>query len=165
MKSKKIYLLLLIIPLLSFSMHKYYISLTEINFVKEKKSVQIIMNVFMDDIEVALNKANNIDLQLTTKKELPNNDVYFSNYLKNNFSLKINDKKVNYTYIGKEYEGDIIYFYLEIKEIENVKSIEITNKVLISDFPKQENMIKINLEKEKKSVLLTKKNDKALLKF
>lgn len=165
MKSKKIYLLLLIIPLLSFSMHKYYISLTEINFVKEKKSVQIIMNVFMDDIEVALNKANNIDLQLTTKKELPNNDVYFSNYLKNNFSIKINDKKVNYTYIGKEYEGDIIYFYLEIKEIENVKSIEITNKVLISDFPKQENMIKINLEKEKKSVLLTKKNDKALLKF
>ena len=165
MKSRKIYLLLLIIPLLSFSMHKYYISLTEINFIKEKKSVQIIMNVFMDDIEVALNKANNIDLQLTTKKELPNNDVYFSNYLKNNFSLKINDKKVNYTYIGKEYEGDIIYFYLEIKEIENIKSIEITNKVLISDFPKQENMIKINLEKEKKSVLLTKKNDKALLKF
>jgi hypothetical protein len=80
MKLKKSFLLLLVIPLLSFSAHKYYLSLTQIKFNEEAKSVQIIINVFMDDIETALNKDNNIDLQLTTKKELKNNDVYFEKY-------------------------------------------------------------------------------------
>ncbi len=43
----------------------------------------------MDDIETALNKDYNIDLQLTTKKELKNNDVYFEKYLKKNFILRL----------------------------------------------------------------------------
>ena len=68
MKFKKYFLLLLIIPLLSFSVHKYYLSLTQINYKEASKSVQIIINVFMDDIETALNKDHSIDLQLSTKK-------------------------------------------------------------------------------------------------
>ena len=72
MKFKKYFLLLLIIPLLSFSAHKYYLSLTQINYKEASKSVQIIINVFMDDIETALNKDHSIDLQLSTKKELKN---------------------------------------------------------------------------------------------
>ena len=81
MISKKYLLIFLIIPLLSFSTHKYYLSLTQINYKKEAKAVQIMINVFMDDIELALNKDYNIDLQLTTKKELQNNDIYFEKYL------------------------------------------------------------------------------------
>jgi hypothetical protein len=73
MKNSKILILLLVIPLFSFSVHKYYLSLTQIKFKSETKTIQIIINVFMDDIELALNKDYNIDLQLTTKKELPNN--------------------------------------------------------------------------------------------
>jgi hypothetical protein len=165
MKFKKTYLLLCILPLLSFSAHKYYISLTEINFIKEKETVQIIMNVFMDDLEFTLNKENDINLQLTTDRELANNDIYFSTYLKENFSLKINNKEVIYTYLGKEYDADIIYFYLEITHIQEITSLEVVNKVLMKDFKKQQNMIKVNLEKEKKSVLLSIENDKALLKF
>ena len=66
---------------MSFSAHKYYLSLTQINFSSKSKSVQIIINVFMDDIETALNKDYDIDLQLTTEKELKENDVYFEKYL------------------------------------------------------------------------------------
>ena len=77
MKSKFFFLLFVSAGLLSFNVHKYYLSLTQIKFKEEQKSVQIIINVFMDDIELALNKDNNIDLQLTTKRELKSNDVYF----------------------------------------------------------------------------------------
>ena len=80
MKLNKTFLLFFIIPLLSFTSHKYYLSLTQINYKTESKSIQIIINVFMDDIETALNKDYAIDLQLTTKKELPDNDVYFKKY-------------------------------------------------------------------------------------
>ncbi|MDB9723668.1 hypothetical protein OAA58_03225 [Polaribacter sp.] len=131
-------------------------SLTQIKFKEESKAVQIIINVFMDDIETAMNKDYDIDLQLTTKKELKNNDVYFERYLKNKLQLKINALKKEFTYIGKEYDGDLVYFYLEIENITNVTSIEVTNKILLTHFPKQENLIKSEVKSMNKSVLLSK---------
>ena len=147
MKLQKTFLLLLIIPMLSFSAHKYYLSLTQINFIPESKSVQIIINVFMDDIETALNKDYNIDLQLTTEKELTENDVYFEKYLNEKLHFKVNAVAKKFNYIGKEYDGELVYFYLEIEDISDVNQIEISNKILIKHFPKQENLIKSKVGK------------------
>ena len=165
MKIKRTFLLLLIIPLLSFSAHKYYLSLTQIEFRSESKSIQITINVFMDDIETALNKDYNIDLQLTTKEELENNDVFFIKYLSEKLHLKIDGVSKKFNYIGKEYDGDLVYFYLEIENINTVKNIEIVNKILMHHFPEQQNLIKSKVGKKHKSILLTAKTDKGLLKF
>lgn len=165
MTIKKTLFLLLIIPLLSFSAHKYYLSLTQITYKPETESVQVIINVFMDDIETALNKKYAIDLQLTTEKELKDNDIYFQKYLNEKLHFKIDDISKKFTYIGKEYDGDLVYFYLEIENIEHLKSIRITNKILIDYFPKQQNLIKSKVGKKHKSILLTVENDKGLLKF
>jgi hypothetical protein len=165
MNFKKIFLLLFIIPLLSFSAHKYYLSLTQIEFKESSKSVQIIINVFMDDIETALNKDNNIDLQLSTKKELPNNDVYFENYLRRKLQFKIDTIAKEFKYIGKEYDGDLVYFYLEIENIAKVSSIEVTNKILLKYFPKQENLIKSKVGTKNKSILLSKDQYVELLTY
>ena len=152
-------------PLVSFSAHKYYLSLTQINFSPKSKSVQIIINVFMDDIETALNKDYDIDLQLTTEKELKGNDVYFEKYLNEKLHFKVNtiDKKFNY--VGKEYEGELVYFYLEIENINAVDQIAISNKILVKHFPKQENLIKSKVGKVNKSVLLDAENYSETLKY
>ena len=165
MSFKKIITLLVVIPLLSFSAHKYYLSLTQIEYRSELKSIQVTINVFMDDIEVALNKDYNIDLQLTTKKELKDNDIYFEKYLKKKLFFKVNNTTKEFNYIGKEYDGDLVYFYLEIENVESLNSLEIVNKVLTTHFPKQENLIKTKVHKKHKSILLSAENDKALLKF
>ena len=165
MKFKKLFLVFLIIPLLSFSAHKYYLSLTQVEFKKETKSIQIIINVFMDDIETALNRNNNIDLQLTTKKELKNNDVYFEKYLRSKLQFKIDTIAKDFKYIGKEYDGDLVYFYLEIENIIEVSAIEISNKILLYHFPKQQNLIKSKVGKKNKSVLLSKDNYNEVLTY
>ena len=72
----------------------------------------------MDDIEIALNKKYQIDLQLASNQELKNNDDYFKKYLKEKLHLKINDFPREYNYIGKEYDGDLVYFYLEVENID-----------------------------------------------
>lgn len=166
MKLKKqfIYLFLFAIPLLSFTTHKFYLSLTQIEYSEKSKSLQIIINVFMDDIELALNKDYNIDLQLTTKKELKNNDVYFEKYLKDKLTFKVDGTEHNFKYIGKEYDGDLVFFYLEIENINAVKNIEITNKILIKHFEDQQNLVKTKVDGVYKSVLLSKKETKGVLK-
>ena len=165
MKTKHTLLLLFIIPLLSFTTHKYYLTLTQLTYKSEAKSIQIIMNVFMDDIEVALNKDYNIDLQLTTKKELKNNDVYFERYLKEKLLFKVDGIAKTFNYIGKEYEGDLVYFYLEIENINQVKTIHVTNNILTKHFPEQQNLVKSKVGKKNKSVLLTKEDNTTTLKF
>ncbi len=119
----------------------------------------------MDDIELALNEDYSIDLQLTTKKELKNNDIYFKKYLEKKLTFKVDNVSKSFKYIGKEYDGDLVYFYLEIENIESVKNIEVVNRILTNHFPKQQNLIKSKVDKTHKSVLLTKENDKGLLKF
>ncbi len=164
MKTKTL-LLFLVLTSVAFTSHKYYLSLTQITHVVDKNSVQIIMNVFIDDIELALNKTYQIDAQLTTDKEVAEIDTYFVRYLKEKFNISIDNKKVPYQYIGKEYEGDLVFFYLEISDIEHLKSIEISNRLLISYFPKQQHLIKVQAQEKYQSLLLTKGNDKGLLKF
>lgn len=156
---------LFIIPLFSFSIHKYYVALTEITHNKEAKSVEMIMNVFVDDLEVALNGDFNIDAKLNTQQELKNIDDYIKKYLEKKFKISINQQLKTYTFIGKEYEADIVYFYLEIENIDKIKTIEIENKVLTQYFNDQQNLIKVSVDKTRKSLFLSKENYKGLLNF
>jgi len=81
MKFKKIIVLLLVLPLFAFTMHKYYVSLCEIEFIKEKQSIQITLGVFIEDLEVTLNKNSGKQLNLASKTEVVNIDDYYKKYL------------------------------------------------------------------------------------
>ncbi|TDQ25760.1 DUF6702 family protein [Tenacibaculum caenipelagi] len=162
---KKVIIFLITFTLLSFTTHKYYVALTEIEYREDTRSIQIIMNVFMDDIEVALNSDYNIDLQLDTKNEHKNTNVYFLKYLKEHFKLTVNNDYVDYKFIGKEYDGNIVYFYLEIENISIPTSIQVENDILVKYFPDQQNLIKATVKNKRKSLFLSKKNDKGLLNF
>ena len=165
MHLKKVFLFLIVFPLLSFSAHKYYLSLTQIEYSKEGQSLQVIINVFMDDFETTLNKDYAIDLQLTTKNELKDTEVYFEKYLHEKLHFVVNKNKADFKYLGKEYEGDLIYFYLEISDIKDPTSLELTNKLLLSHYPDQQNVVKMKVGKKRRSKILNKNNDKALLNF
>ena len=162
---KKIFFLFISISLLSFTLHKYYIALTEIEFKEETKSIQIIMKIFTDDIEKAINEEYNINSQLSYKNEIKNVDTFFKKYLNENFKLSINNQFQKHNYIGKEYDGDIVYFYLEIENISKIKTLEVNNSMLVKIFPKQQNIINIKTNNKKESLFLTQKKTKALLKF
>lgn len=163
---RKSILIFFLIPLLSFSVvHKYYVALTEIEFNKKQQTIEIIMSVFMDDIEVALNEEFKIDAQISNSNEVNNLDNYFSKYLTNNFKILINNTKKEYTFIGKEYDGNIVYFYLEIENISKVNTIEINNTVLIKYFNDQKNLVKVKANNNQESLFLDKENNKGLLKF
>ena len=162
---KKVIIILLVLPLLSFTLHKYYVALTEIEYKEDSKSIQMIMNVFMDDIELAINKDYNTNLQIASKNQLVNIDDYFYKYLQQHFKVIINNKETSYKFIGKEYDGDIVYFYLEIENVSLPKSIKIENDILVDHFPDQQNLIKATVNKKRKSLFLSSTNDKGLLKF
>jgi hypothetical protein len=165
MQLKKIIVILLVLPLFAFTMHKYYVSLCEIEYLKEKQSVQIILGVFIDDLEFTLNKNIGKQLNLASKTEVENVDDYYKKYLSEHLLVSINSKNESYKYIGKEYDGDIVRFYVEISNIKEFKSIEITNNILINEFPDQKNIVKIKVKDFNKTFYLNKSNNKSFLKL
>lgn len=165
MKALKFIFIVFLIPLLAFTAHKNYLSLTQIDYSKDTKAIQITMNVFIDDVELALNKTYNKAFELGTEKELKESDVYFDEYIKNQFKLKVNNEAITYTFLGKEYEGDLVYFYIEAENINDIKTIHIQNSMLMEFLPEQQNYIKLKINGEYDSLILTKNNDKGLLKF
>ncbi|MFZ2431358.1 MAG: DUF6702 family protein [Lutibacter sp.] len=165
MKFKKIIIILLVLPLFAFAMHKYYVSLCEIEYVKEKQSIQITLGLFIEDLEFTLNKNSGKQLNLGSKTEVGYIDDYYKKYLNEHLQISVNGKNQLYKYIGKEYDGDIVRFYLEINSIKELKSIEVTNNILINEFDNQKNIVKIKVKDFNKTFYLNKSNDKSLLKF
>ena len=165
MHSKQKYLVLFLIPLFAFTMHKYYISLTKIEYKKEEKLLQVTMRIFIDDLENTLNSTFNKNIELALPNESEDIDTLISKYISTKFNVKINNLDTTYFYLGKEYENDVVYLYLELKNIDQINSIEIKNNMLMEMFPEQKNIIKLNINSLKKTFLLTNQKDKDLLKF
>ena len=165
MKEIKIFLLIMTIPLFAFGLHKYYISLTKIDFIEKEKSVQITMRFFIDDIEKTLESRYELELELATEKENEKSDMYLEKYISSKFEVIINQNITTYKYLGKEYENDIVFFYMEINDIEVINQISVQNRMLFEDFPDQQNFVKTNINNSKKTFILRKENDKEMLNF
>ena len=165
MQLKKIIIIFAALPLLSFTLHKYYVSLCEIEYVKEQQSLQITLGVTLEDLEFTLKENIGKQLNLASKTEIENVDVYYKKYLNEYLSIAVNGKNLGYKYIGKEYDGEIVRFYLEINEIKELKSIEVTNNILFKNFPDQKNIVKIKVKNFNKTFYLTKASDDGFLKF
>lgn len=166
MKGSNFFVIIFILPLFAFtSMHKYYISVTQVNYVEEKESVQIISRLFIDDFENALKANYDENIVLAEKDEAEIIDTYIDKYLKKRLELIINDKAVTFNFIGKEYEGDIVRCYLEVEHVKSITSFSITNRVLFDLQKDQQNIVKTKINSKNKSVILTSENPNALLKF
>ena len=165
MNFKNYLIILFILPLTAFTLHKYYISLCEIEYIEEQKSLQITVGMFIDDLEFTLNKNHNSTLNLATDNEVKNIDEYYNSYLNEHFKVIVNYESKGFKYIGKEYDDDIVRFYLETTNIQELKSIEVTNTSLFKYFENQQNIIKIKAYNTNKTFYLTSKNDKGLLNF
>ena len=127
----KIILLLSIFSFFSFtSLHKYYISVTQIEYIQEKQSVQIISRIFIDDLEKALRHNYDENITLDENKEADSINGYMEEYVNNNLVISINKEPAQLQFVGKEYDGDIVRFYLEIIDVEEVKDFDVSNKML-----------------------------------
>ena len=58
-----------------------------------------------------------------------------------------------------------IHVFEEIENVSNPVPLEVSNEILTEYFEEQQNVVKIKVGKKRRSKILTKENDKALLKF
>ena len=105
--------------------------------------------------------------ELMSDKELHDIDTYIETYLRDKFIIFIDGKKVEWNFIGKQYDTDVMKVYLEIPNLDRDKfqSIGVQSSVLYGVYPDQKNVIHIKVKDVKKSYVLIKEKNSAVLKL
>ena len=166
MKKSILYTLLFlsIISLSSFAMHKFYVSIYQVNFNQKKQMLEITSRIFIDDLNDVLKTKYNQKTHIGEPNEMPQDLVLMKKYVLDNFSVKINGQQKTINYLSKELEGNVVICYYNVKEISKIKTLEIQNTTLFDLNSDQQNIIQTIIYSKKQSLLLTPDNVKGLLK-
>ncbi len=149
----------------AFTVHKFYVGVFQIDYFKQKKAVQITARLFIDDLEKALYKKHNKHFYLTTKDEISDANSYIASYLSEKLKIKINNKVQILQFLSKEQEDNIVICYLKIPFKNNLKELDIYNNVLSDIFDEQQNLIHLNINGDKKTLLFTNTETNQKLKY
>jgi len=148
-----------------FFLHPFYVSVTEINHNQEANSLECTIKTFTSDLEQSLKDQGFENLFIGTDKEVSTTDSLINNYLNDVFAFKVNEEHIAFNYLGKEVEDDVTWIYLEMNAIPELKSIEITNKLLFDFQETQTNLVHLFTNDEEYSFLFKKGRETEGLEF
>jgi hypothetical protein len=150
----------------SFCVHPIHVSVTEIEFDEKDKALEIMMRVFIDDLELSLqNNLRQPDLDLLNPKAGITTDELVSGYLKDHFKIMLDNKIQKTTYLGHERESEAFIFYIEIRPVKRWKTIHIENDIIMATHDDQSNLVHVYVKDKVKSLRLTKNTPSDHLTF
>lgn len=155
----------LLLLLTSFELHKFYVSIYQINYVAEKKMLQITSRIFVDDLNKVLAEKYNTKVFLGEKEESQKDLDLLKKYMAEKFKIKVNGKYKIIHLANKEMEGNVLICYYNAKDISKVKEMEIENAALLELNDEQQNIIHTNNGGVKKSLLFSGTSVKGMLKY
>lgn len=149
---KRFLLAIFSIALLSFAMHKYYVTITEATYNGKRGSFELSVKFIGHDLEKALEESGAPDLYLGTEKESPEADKLIKGYIQKRLQFVVNGKELEWKFVGKEVnDDDFIYCYIESSKTKLVKNITIRNTLLTEVFPAQKNTVYLTLNGNKET--------------
>ncbi len=161
----RVLFVVLILSMSSFAAHKFYVALFQVNYVSEKKMIQITARIFVDDLNNALEKKHNKKVNLGSEMETADDVLLLKKYLNEKFIVKVDGQTKVINFVSKEMEGDVLICYLSIKEIKKMKALDIYNAVLTQNNAEQQNIMHFNVLGVKNTLLFTTSTSKGVLKY
>lgn len=154
------------LTLMSFNVyHKFYVSVTQIDYNEGKKRIEISNRIFVDDLEKALEEIHHQKLYLGTPKENATAKKWVVEYIQQNFNVKVNGKPKEVIFLGTEYEDNLIICYFKVDYSKKIGTFEIYNNFLTAYFSEQQNIIHTNINNEKRSFLLTEEQKTTTIEY
>ncbi len=157
-------ILIWLTALLLMNMHPLHVSICDIEYQKDQRSLQISSRMFVDDLELALSSKTNVDNYFDNRdRSLIDNDLKV--LLKEKLKLKVNGKPLEINYLGYEIENDVLWCYLEATRVKPLKSIDLEYTVLLDTFDDQFNLVHVRYLGTTKSLRFLKDHTRGTLSF
>jgi hypothetical protein len=137
--------------------HTYHTSLTRMDYNAKDKNIEISIQLFIHDVTPMLERRlkKRVDIEKTAEVE---GEIF--KYLNETFVFQ-NKKGEAQTlkWVGKEFENDVVYVYVEIPFAESLEGARLQNSIFFESYPEQTNLVIAHFG-EKKIDLLYKAGDK-----
>lgn len=147
--------LIMFVGLSSFNVHKFYVSIYQVDFVPEKKRVEITARIFLDDLNTAMEQEYNAKIHLGEKAESAQDVLFLQKFLQKHLKIAIDGKERNIQFLSKELENNVLIIYLKINDIKKMSAMKIQNNALLELNSDQQNIIQTKFFNKKKSYLFT----------
>lgn len=147
MSTYLLYLLLLIL-------HPFHISVCDIEHNPEQNSLQISHKIFLDDLEEAINSANQTSYDLYEPKDPELVDRLIGNYILDHFQVMVDRVQPEISYLGHEKDLDAAWCYVEIKGVNKIKNLQVINNILFEIHEDQTNIVHVSYNGVTKSTRL-----------
>ena len=129
------------------STHDIHFSKSTMNYNEETQTLQVVINVFTDDLELAIERTHQeLDLEIGAKHQHEHTDSLVGNYVLNHIMFSTNNQKLDFDFIGFEYDYDICYLYLESQTFTTYRctSNEINVNLFFEVYNDQENVCELH---------------------
>jgi hypothetical protein len=145
-----ILLSLLVMPGLFTYGHKFYTSMTQVEYNDKTRSAEVIMNVFTDDLEIALSSQFN--------RKIKSSDKDFTSlcyqYISGRFQVKDSQNHLlKNEYAGLEFNRDMVSIYLEVKLPQGLSDTRFRQATLLEAFRDQTNIVNFRSGKSRTSLV------------
>lgn len=134
--------------------HPFKASVSEINYNAETGSLEITLKLFTDDLEECITARTGKLLYLDSGKELSSAGRVINDYIQSEMRIMLNGKPVTLAFLGKEQEPGVTWCYLESGEGAYPYELRVYNSIMTELYPTQSNIVHIQVEKQRKSLLL-----------
>lgn len=145
--------------------HKYYVSVTQIQYNKALNVLEFSARLFIDDFELALQNHFDKDFKIdeNTSKETLNK--YVESYVNLRMKIKQNSEVLQLRLLGFEFEADQLVAYFEVPLQKAGKRWEISNEFLTEIYPDQRNFVHFKYENQRESSVLHLRKTSDIFKF
>ena len=133
--------------------HPFYISVCQVDHNPDTGALEMSFRIFMDDLELALEAMGTERLHLGTEREAEKTDLYIGRYLARHVVIEINGRRVSTAFLGKEIDPDAIWCFVEVENIPVLESMTMTNTLLLETYEDQVNLVHVNANGQKKSLI------------
>lgn len=145
--------------------HPFYISVCQVDHNPETGALEVSFRIFMDDLELALETMGTDRLRLGTERESEKADLYIGRYLARHVEIEINGRRVSTAFLGKEVDSDAIWCYVEAEDVPDLKTMTMTNTLLLETYEDQVNLVHVTANGQKKSLVFDGQQIRQTLDF
>ena len=145
----------LLLSLFSFKDFDFFSSMTKVDYIDGSKTLKFTTKLNTTHISQAIKiDPNTAAFEAELKK-----------YINNNVDISVNGNPKNLTFTGSQVNGESVWIYYEISNVPEISKLRIRNNILISQFPKQVNIMNITYKGILKTVNFQKGKETSEIDF
>lgn len=149
------------------ALHKFHVSVAQIEFNEKEQAVEIVLRVFTDDLENALSQhaKRPIKLDPATANADKQLGAMIMAYLRASFAMKSKTgHPIRFSWVGWEGQADMCWLYIEGKLPGGLAGAQLRNKIFCELFDDQINIVNAKIQNKQIGLMFELKDDFRTLK-